>query len=223
MIRHVDISEISDGRFYGHDDKVKVGCGDCAGCSACCHGMGDTILLDPLDVVRLEEACRADFSSLVNTRIRLTVVDGCILPCLNLAGEGEGCTFLNEKGRCSIHPLRPGICRIFPLGRYYHDGEFSYFLQVGECEKGGTEEVKVRDWVDTPQIKRYDMYITDWHYFVKEVGLLMPSLEEGTQNQLSLYVLKLFFNKPYDGKRDFYEQFYERLEEDREVLEDVRG
>ena len=53
MKRYVDMKEISDGRFYGLNDMVKADCRDCAGCSACCHGMGSSIVLDPYDIYRL--------------------------------------------------------------------------------------------------------------------------------------------------------------------------
>ena len=46
MERNVDIDKISDGKRYGANDMVKVGCDDCRGCSACCRGMGDSIVLD---------------------------------------------------------------------------------------------------------------------------------------------------------------------------------
>ena len=54
MERNVEIDKISDGKRYGANDLVKVGCDDCRGCSACCNGMGDSIVLDPMDVYRLE-------------------------------------------------------------------------------------------------------------------------------------------------------------------------
>ena len=44
--------------------------------------------------------------------------------------EKEACYFLNEEGRCSIHSFRPGICRLFPLGRFYEEEGFRYFLQI---------------------------------------------------------------------------------------------
>ena len=53
MERNVDIDKISDGKRYGANDMVKVGCDDCRGCSACCRGMGDSIVLDPMDLYRL--------------------------------------------------------------------------------------------------------------------------------------------------------------------------
>lgn len=55
MERNVEIDKISDGKRYGANDLVKVGCDDCRGCSACCNGMGDSIVLDPMDVYRLEK------------------------------------------------------------------------------------------------------------------------------------------------------------------------
>jgi len=30
--------------------------------------------------------------------------------------------------------------------------------------------------------------------------------------EMNMYVLEKFFRRPYDSNRDFYEQFYERLQ-----------
>ena len=59
MERNVTMAEISDGKLYSRDDMVKAGCDDCRGCSACCRGMGNSIVLDPYDVYRLT-ALRGD-------------------------------------------------------------------------------------------------------------------------------------------------------------------
>ena len=59
MERNITMAEISDGKLYSRDDMVKAGCDDCRGCSACCHGMGNSIVLDPYDVYRLT-ALRGD-------------------------------------------------------------------------------------------------------------------------------------------------------------------
>lgn len=53
MKRNVTLEEISDGNLYEANDMVKADCQDCKGCSDCCQGMGDTVILDPLDVHRL--------------------------------------------------------------------------------------------------------------------------------------------------------------------------
>ena len=95
---------------------VKADCGDCKGCSACCQGMGSSILLDPYDIYRLSTGTGLTFEDLLKGRIELNMSDGLILPNLKMAGEKEACSFLNEEGRCSVHPFRPGFCRLFPLG-----------------------------------------------------------------------------------------------------------
>lgn len=44
MERNVSMDEISDGRLYGLNDMVKADCRDCEGCSACCRGMGLSLI-----------------------------------------------------------------------------------------------------------------------------------------------------------------------------------
>mgnify|MGYP003376765255 CR=1 FL=1 len=53
MEREIDMKQVSDGKLYGANDLVKVGCNDCQGCSDCCQGMGNSILLDPFDIWQL--------------------------------------------------------------------------------------------------------------------------------------------------------------------------
>ena len=101
MKRNIDLNEISDGRLYTANDMVKADCHDCKGCSACCHGMGTSIVLDPLDIHRLCSGLSVDFVILMNGKIELNIVDGLTLPNLKMSGVGESCGFLSESGRCS--------------------------------------------------------------------------------------------------------------------------
>lgn len=143
MLRNVDLSEISDGKLYDANDMVKADCKGCEGCSACCRGMGKSITLDPLDVHRLTTGLGVPFEALLSQHVELNVVDGLILPNLKMTESTDACPFLNEQGRCSIHACRPGICRLFPLGRFYENDSFRYFLQVHECPKPSKAKIKV--------------------------------------------------------------------------------
>ncbi|MGF0033331.1 YkgJ family cysteine cluster protein [Bariatricus sp. SGI.154] len=216
MLREIDIHEISDGKFYELNDMVKADCGGCQGCSSCCHGMGSSIILDPLDIHRISTGLKKSFDELLNEYIELNIVDGLILPNLKMAGEKEACAFLDNNGRCSIHPIRPGICRIFPLGRYYENHSFRYFLQVHECPKPNKSKVKIRKWIDTEDTKRYEKYVSDWHYYLKElqdyVRQSNPENIDSIVRQLSLYILNQFYRNPFLPEVDFYSQFYTRLE-----------
>lgn len=220
MEREIDLNEVSDGRLYGLRDMVKADCGGCQGCSDCCESMGSTIILDPYDVWRLTEGLHVSFDELLQDKLELNVVEGIILPNMKTDGEGERCGFLNKEGRCSIHALRPGFCRIFPLGRLYGNGGFQYFLQVHECRKEPKLKVKVQKWIDTPDVKRNEKFINDWHYFLKKVTARLEQSDGGEyQKMVDLYILKSFYQKPWDQNRGFYEQFDERLEEAKSVLQ----
>ncbi|MCI6676857.1 MAG: YkgJ family cysteine cluster protein [Clostridiales bacterium] len=213
MERQVSLDEISDGKLYGSNDMVKADCNDCKGCFACCKGMGKSIVLDPLDLFRMTSYRDITFEQMLVDEIELNVVDGIILPNLKMSGSEERCTFLNENGRCSIHPFRPGICRLFPLGRYYEDHTFYYFLQIHECKKENRTKVKVKKWIDTPDIKKYETFVNDWHYFLKELQNKIKQQKEGfTAKTISMYVLQQFYMLPYDKNDDFYTQFNQRLE-----------
>ena len=216
MKRNVDLKEISDGRLYSSNDMVKADCGDCKGCFACCCGMGTSIVLDPMDVHWLTTGLRCTFEALLAKHIELNVVDGIILPNLKMQEESGHCAFLNGEGRCSIHPIRPGICRLFPLGRYYENGSFQYFLQVHECKKENRTKVKVKKWVDTPDLKMYEDYITKWHYFLKDMeAYIEVHPEEG--KTISVSLLKIFYMQPYG--EDFYTVFEKRLQKVRNLME----
>ncbi len=219
MKRNVTLEEISDGRLYGLQDMVKADCRGCMGCSRCCRGMGHSIILDPLDVYRLTKGLHQEPSQLIGTAVELNVVDGVILPNLRMVGDEETCFFLNGEGRCSIHDLRPGICRLFPLGRYYENGSFRYFLQTGECEEKVRSKVKVSKWIDTPDLVRNQSFVTTWHYLLNQVETLVnDSGDDAFRRNLNVFLLNTFYLKAYDTARDFYEQFEERMQQFRKVV-----
>lgn len=216
MEREIDLDEISDGKRYQANDLVKAGCNDCAGCFACCTGMGTSIILDPMDIYRLTLNLKRDFMQLLNESLELNVVEGIIQPNIRMQAQTEQCAYLNAAGRCSIHDFRPGFCRMFPLGRVYEDGRFQYFLQIHECQKPTKTKVKVQKWIGIPNIKKYEQYITDWHYFLKHAQEWLSDMTEEQVKRYNLFLLKEFYQTPYEDT-DFYEQFYQRLEHAKEA------
>ncbi len=213
MIREVNLEEISDGKLYGPNDMVKADCQDCQGCSACCKGMGESIVLDPLDLHRLAWGLHVIPQQLLAGPVQLHVVDGLVLPSLSMDGPDEACRFLDEKGRCLVHAFRPGICRLFPLGRIYEGNSFRYFLQVHECRNQNRTKVKVRKWINTPDFAKYERYIADWHSFLKaREQEALQDLGGEAAKQICMEVLNRFYLTAYDKGRDFYEQFYQRLQ-----------
>ena len=219
MRREVTLEEISDGRLYDANDMVKADCQDCKGCCDCCKGMGDSVILDPYDVCRLSRGLGKQSQELIGTVLELGVSDGNILPHLMMKGKEESCVFLNEEGRCSVHAIRPGFCRLFPLGRYYTEDGFKYIIQIHECAKKNRSKIKVKKWIDTPDLRQYEKFVADWHYFLLDVQeVLYNATDVQLIRNLNLYVVNRFYMKPYEENRDFFEQFQERLIEGKELL-----
>ena len=220
MKRNVDMKDISDGNLYDVNDMVKADCNDCKGCSACCQGMGESIQLDPLDIYNLTVGLNTTFEQLLSGAIELNVVDGVILPNLNMKNAKEACYFLNEEGRCSIHSFRPGICRLFPLGRFYENHDFKYFLQVHECKNPNKTKVKVKKWIDTPNLQENKKFIIDWHYFINDVQSMIAKIaDDELIKKIDLFILQHFFMERYTETEDFYEQFNSRLEKANKIIE----
>lgn len=214
-----NLEEISDGKIYGLHDMVRAACNDCEGCHSCCEDMGDSIILDPLDVYLLQKNLETSVEALVEKKIELRMVDGLILPNMMMDERTNCCVFLSEEGRCSIHAFRPGICRLFPLGRIYEEDSLSYFLQREGCIKPNRSKVKVSKWLDTPELKRNQRYLIDWHSFRKQMEEVIADTEdEKMVKTITMFLLNTFFIQPYDVNRDFYEQFYMRLERIQAVL-----
>ncbi len=219
MRREVTLEEISDGKLYDANDMVKADCQDCKGCCDCCKGMGDSVLLDPYDVCRLSRGLQRTPEDLIGNMLELGISDGNILPHLAMKGAEEQCVFLNGEGRCAVHAIRPGFCRLFPLGRYYSEEGFKYILQIHECTKKNRSKIKVKKWLDTSDLKQYEKFVWDWHQFLLDVQEIFYQTEDTELiRNLNMYVLSRFYYKVYEEKRDFYEQFYERLEEAKKLL-----
>lgn len=215
-----DLQEISDGKIYGTNDMAKVACADCAGCHACCEDMGNSIVLDPYDMYRLACGLSKSAEELLSGELELQVQENVILPNIRMKERDGGvpaCLFLNEEGRCRIHTFRPGLCRVFPLGRIYEENGVSYFLQKDGCKKGTGSKMKVSRWLDTPELKRYHKFLSDWHNLRKKLEQIAGG-DETTAKQVNLLCLKLFYLKPYEKDVDFYAQFETRLAQMTDLL-----
>lgn len=223
MKRNCSIEEISDGKLYEGEDLVEASCNGCKGKSTCCHGMGTSIILDPYDIYRLTTNLNKTFEELLADKVELNMVDGAILPNLKMVGETEACAFLMDNGKCSIHEQRPGICRIFPLGRVYENNDFKYFLQVNECQNSSKTLSKISNWIDTPEPEKNKQFLIDWHYLLNDVECIVRSTQdEQLIKQLMMYILNQFYVKSYDKEASFYSQFNERFKKAKEIINTLR-
>ena len=151
-----------------------------------------------------------------------------------LQEEAAVCPYLGEDGRCSIHDFRPGICRLYPLGRSWENGDFRYILQVNECTHCSGSKMKVKKWLGIPNLPAYEAYCRDWHSLLEKVRRLLEGTDPvgtgaagndptGTgladsnpalslRNQVCVYLLRQFFLCDWNVD-DFYAVFAQRRAE----------
>ena len=212
MKRNVRLEDITDGKIYDYNDMVRVDTGGCKECYVCCTGMGDSVVLDPYDINRLMQGLQCTFDDLLATKIGMHVEELLVLPHMKIEGKEERCSCLGEEGRCTIHAYRPGVCRLFPLGRYYMEDRFNYILQIHECVKKNKAKIRVKNWIDNPDGKQYDDYVLAWREFKKNAqAYMLESQDEQKIKEMNMYIIENFYKKPYSQKLDFYTQFYNRL------------
>ena len=218
-MQHIQ-EQIPGGRLYRPNDMVKVGCGDCEGCSACCEGMGDSVVLTPWDVFQMASGSGKTVQELFQNAVAFHVEEGLVVPNLRMTGEKEVCVFLNTQGRCAIHPFRPGICRLFPLGRKYGEAEISYFVLENACPKENKSKVKVKKWLDVPELQEYECFLSKWYALCRSVkAKLAETAEEEWKKKANLYLLQSFYLRGYESEKGFYQLMEERIAEAKVVLE----
>ncbi len=196
--------------LYTKEDMVRCGTSDCQGCTHCCEEMGDTIILDPYDVWQFELGFQKNFDELLKDTLTLSVYEGMIMPHIKTV-EGTGrCVFLKDDGRCGVHTLRTGLCRLFPLARVYDEEGLHYILQKEDCPREPKSKIKIEKWLGIPKLQKYEAYMESWHSLTVNLREALKECSDTMAKALNMKFLEIFYLPAYEGE-DFYVQFEERL------------
>jgi Fe-S-cluster containining protein len=115
----------------------------CNRCTRCCHHK--RIMLNPYELLRLAGNRGISVQAFIRD---FTTDEGTVL---KFEGPEDSCVFLGPEG-CSVHPDRPLVCRLYPLGRYVPPaGGEAFAILEGHPESAGvftpTDELGPRDTV----------------------------------------------------------------------------
>lgn len=210
---NIRLDAVSDGRLYDINDLVKADTGGCDGCSACCHGVGEMVVLTPFDVFAMVHHLKMPFDELLGHHLELCSDDKVLLPHLKMQGEQERCSFLDQDNRCSIHSSRPNICRLFPLGRVYEQHDFKYILQVGACTKAKLGKIKVKKWIGIQDYAANKGFIMAWYQLLKALTFRVKFIRNDQElKAIQTDMLDTFYRMPPETE-DFYTEFSNRLPE----------
>ncbi len=93
-----------DKHHAGPTRKIQL---DCLACAACCYS--NHVVLDAEDIERFRRGGRPELAGMPYARRQNGKLS------LRLA-EDRACLQLGIDNRCSIYPIRPEMCRTFPVG-----------------------------------------------------------------------------------------------------------
>lgn len=210
---------ISDGKIYDIEDKVKADACGCEDCSACCHSVGELVMLTPFDAYEMRHHLKLSFDELLEDKLELREKNKVLLPHLRMQGDMERCSFLNAEGRCTIHAYRPNICRLFPLGRIYEGDDFKYFLQINSCLKPNLKEVIVSQWIGIDNYPDNKAFILAWHALLKTLTFRLKfTRDEEELATIRQYLLDTFYRMTLKEGEDFYTAFWRCLPEAKKWL-----
>ena len=152
-------------------DVLELSCGP-DGCDANCCTSGPPIVLNPYEISRICAAAGLTYEDLLDI-VESDRADG--FPIIMLPRD-PACRFRTENG-CSIYEARPLACRLFPLGRVFHNGR-SHMVLPGRNRCAGFVHAPARTVADYLKDQNTQIYIEMadmWIEFVSEMeGLRFP-------------------------------------------------
>ena len=79
-------------------------------------------------------------------------------------------------------------------------------------------KVRIKNYLGYEDIASYESFTLAWHTFVREMQTLLARAEADYRSQAAVYLLRLFYVKPYDTEAPFMPQFEARLADARDTF-----
>ena len=121
----------------------------CKACGRCCRDK--QIQLNPYEVVKLADFLGISTEKFLDSYVRADA------PYILFTGEDNTCIFLSDSG-CSVHPARPLVCRLYPLGQYYSGERKDHFRCIKpqpDCRGDLGENGTVDNFLESQQAWSY--------------------------------------------------------------------
>jgi uncharacterized protein len=158
----------------------------CSQCSSCCRDK--KIQVNPYEIARLARNRNMSTSSFAE---HYTDGPGTLL---NWREDGT-CVFL-EPGGCSVHPDRPLVCRLYPLGRHVLNSGAEHFSEIEpdpECTGVYLENGTITDYLESqgarPFMHAADRYL---NLFWKLHGILLETAADPAKEEAIITVFRNF-------------------------------
>lgn len=149
-------------------DVVELACGT-EGCSANCCAAGPPIVLNPYEIARIRFESGMPYEDLLDV-FETGRAKG--FPVVMLP-RTPACSFLTSQG-CRIYKARPLACRLFPLGRVYHQSRSHIVLPEHNRCAGlvSSPSRTVTEYLADQETDKFIEMADQWIDFVSEMEVL---------------------------------------------------
>ncbi len=189
----------------------------CRSCGKCCKDRHD-IILKSRDIFRIAQYLKLSTKEVLARYCCVSLGPNSKLPVVTLQAVGttQHCPFM-ENRKCAVHPVKPEVCALYPLGRYISPNddanEIKYLLQPMSC--GGVSKTHtVRSWLARFNIPVNDRFYVSWTTILSTMSLAMQALiqQKPAQEQLAFYyLLREMLYENYQTDLDFDWQFQRNM------------
>jgi len=193
----------------------------CNMCGECCHNRDENvIMLNPLDVYKIAKYLNMEVKDFLFKYCHGYCGEDSKLPFVILKAKMYRgvCPFLKDK--CTIHPVKPAVCALFPLGRMTNSQtkEFTYFQHRSNCgDKKKTQTIE--EYLAEFGILEEEQFTILWQQKCLEYATKLMKLQKKFPNLVGDFIfLGTILYLHYDITKDFTIQFEENCKVAEELL-----
>ena len=100
---------------------------NCKQCGDCCTGYGGTYIT-PKDIKAIAEYIETDKDNFVKEYCQISLGK----PVIKIGDNGK-CVFFDDKTQCTIHPVKPRMCRAWPFIKNVLRAPDNWEIMSGSC------------------------------------------------------------------------------------------
>lgn len=187
----------------------------CNQCGKCCRNIKNDIMLESLDAYRIArylsqyDKSISEMDDIYNRYcIPMPLTEtGYPIFLLQVCGPENACVFLKE-GRCSIYPVRPRTCRLYPFTAAPGEKgkDFEYFLCTDRPHHLESGKVLVKDWLYQNFRQEERDFVKQEFLYSEKIGRLMAQISPDRQDQ-AVFLLLSFLYYNFDIREPFMPQY----------------
>ncbi|MDR0287223.1 MAG: YkgJ family cysteine cluster protein, partial [Clostridiales bacterium] len=167
-----ELAEKIDDIEIGLDHAFKF---NCKGCGNCCKNRDD-IMLNGRDLYNIAQYLNMKTADVIKKYCELFIGGSSRIPIIRLkpVGQNKICPLL-QGNRCIVHAAKPGVCALFPLGRFIkfpaeingdikdlNEDDFVIRYLITEAACGEDQNNTVRSWIESFGIDPDDRWYRLW-------------------------------------------------------------